>query len=80
MKAIENKKQIVENGKCSAFNSGLLRSSFLTARNDAVPFCELCVSFANLAVKKIKPQRAQRFSQRTQGNLRASAQSALSAC
>ena len=41
---------------------GLLRS----ARNDAVPFCEPCVSFANLAVKKLKPQRTQRFSQRTQ--------------
>ena len=32
MKIIENK--IVENGKFSAFNSGLPRSSFLTARND----------------------------------------------
>ena len=40
--------------------SGLPRRSCLTARNNVVPFCELCVSFANLAVKKIKPQRTQR--------------------
>ena len=40
--------------------SGLPRRSYLTARNDDVPFSELCVSFANLALKKIKPQRTQR--------------------
>ena len=41
--------------------SGLPRRSCLTARNNVIPFCELCVSFANFAVKKIKSQRTQRF-------------------
>jgi len=49
-----------------ANNSGLPRRSYLTARNDDVRFSELCVSFANFAVKNIKPQRTQRFPQRTQ--------------
>ena len=42
------------NGKFSASNSGLPRRSYLTARNDDVPFCELCG-------RKNKPQRTQRI-------------------